>query len=80
MLSWMLEWRFLWPGIVHLGTTLIALEKACREEQDLEALYVAGLGVEPGDDVVTQLLGFLLWVRGATGDVEDVALAVVLKG
>ena len=25
MLNWMLEWRFLWPGIVHLGTTLIAL-------------------------------------------------------
>ena len=25
MPDWMLEWRFLWPGIVHLGTTLIAL-------------------------------------------------------
>jgi small-conductance mechanosensitive channel len=25
MLSWLLEWRFLWPGMVHIATTLVAL-------------------------------------------------------
>src|SRR3989337_130758 len=54
-------------------------EEAGGEEEHLEAFHVARLGVEARDDVVAQLLGLLLGIGGATRDVEDVRLPVVLK-
>ena len=51
-----------------------------REEQDLQVLNLAGIGVQARDYFVRQFLRFLLPVGRAFVDVEDVRLPVVLEG
>jgi len=53
---------------------------ALREEENLEALDIAGRGVETGDDIVTELLGLLFGIRRSGRQIEDVRLTVVLNG
>ena len=57
----------------------IASQQPRGEEQNLEALHVAGLRVEPSDHVVAKLLALLFRVRRPAADVQDVSLAVVLE-
>src|SRR5882672_6803238 len=63
----------------HRQLEEVAALKPLGEEQDLEALDVPALRVEPRDDVVPQFLGLLLGIRRPTRDMENVGVPVVPK-
>jgi hypothetical protein len=56
-----------------------ASEKACGKKEPLEVFYLAGLRIEPSDNIVTEFFGLLFGIRRTLVDVKDVARAVVLE-
>jgi hypothetical protein len=53
--------------------------EAHREKQDLKILYLTRIGIETRDNLVAQLLRFLLWIRRAFVDMQNVCVAIVLE-
>lgn len=48
-----------------------------REEEDLQAFDLAGVGIQPCDDLIRQFLRFLLRIGRALVDMKDVGLPVI---
>ena len=58
----------------------VATQEAGGEEQYFQILDLAGGGIQSRHHVVAEFLGFLLRVRRALIDMQDVSLTVVLEG
>lgn len=63
----------------HRQLEQVAAEQPGDEEEDLDVLDVAGLGIEARDDFAVKFLRALLWVGRALVDMEDIRLTVVPK-
>jgi hypothetical protein len=54
-------------------------QKAGGKKEHFESFDFAGLGIQPGDDIISEFFGFLLGIWGTLADIENVAHAVILE-
>jgi hypothetical protein len=57
----------------------LAAQKPRREKQNIEVLHFTAIGIETRDDLVAELLRFLLGIRRAFVDMQNVCVAIVLE-